>query len=144
MHPNLYFNQNILGERKSIGVLLAGNFDERFYTNTVTKNFGLLDRTSIYESITNMDTSILISGDKLIKSLRNENYKFYNNIFVVDKNQERIKGSDWLYCLSSTKFLICPPGMIMPLCQNVIEALSVGTVPILNYNSWLNPSLDLT
>ena len=31
--------------------------------------------------------------------------------------------------------------MTMPLCHNVLEAMSVGVVPIINYGNWLNPSL---
>lgn len=29
----------------------------------------------------------------------------------------------------------------MPMCHNVIEAMAVGTIPIINYPEWLNPGL---
>jgi glycosyltransferase involved in cell wall biosynthesis len=31
--------------------------------------------------------------------------------------------------------------MTMPMCHNVLEAMSVGVVPIINYENWLNPTL---
>ncbi|MGB5340368.1 MAG: hypothetical protein WBO06_14885, partial [Gammaproteobacteria bacterium] len=42
---------------------------------------------------------------------------------------------------SKSDFFLCPPGYVMPMCHNVIEAMSVGTIPIINYPEWLNPSL---
>ena len=55
--------------------------------------------------------------------------------------QGAIPSEEWRHYLSSANFLFCAPGMTMPMCHNVIEAMSVGVVPIINYQNWLNPSL---
>lgn len=45
----------------------------------------------------------------------------------------RIDEGKWLDTLSLTNFFLCPPGVSMPMCHNIIEALAVGTIPITNY-----------
>jgi hypothetical protein len=52
-----------------------------------------------------------------------------------------IDPKDWLPNLSKVDFFICPPGYVMPMCHNVIEAMAVGAIPIINYPEWLNPTL---
>ena len=52
-----------------------------------------------------------------------------------------IDPEDWLPDLSKTDFFICPPGFCMPMCHNVIEAMAVGAIPVINYPEWFNPTL---
>jgi glycosyltransferase involved in cell wall biosynthesis len=45
--------------------------------------------------------------------------------------------------LSHFNFYFCCPGVVMPLCHNVIEAMSVGTIPIIQkeYAEVMYPNL---
>ena len=43
--------------------------------------------------------------------------------------------------MSRSDFAICPPGWLMPHSHNLIEAMSVGTIPITNYHAYMRPSL---
>jgi hypothetical protein len=52
-----------------------------------------------------------------------------------------LQGRAYLSFLERCSFFIAPPGFRMPLCHNLIEAMSVGTVPILSYGNWLHPPL---
>jgi len=66
----------------------------------------------------------------------------YTRKFVIaDNSQFRIEAGNWLESLAKSDFFLCPPGYVMPMCHNVIEAMSVGTIPIINYPEWLNPGL---
>ncbi len=44
---------------------------------------------------------------------------------------------------SKFKYYLCCPGVVMPLCHNIIEAMSVGTVPIIQkqYAEVMYPNL---
>jgi glycosyltransferase involved in cell wall biosynthesis len=43
--------------------------------------------------------------------------------------------------MSRSDFFICPPGWRMPHSHNLIEAMSAGTIPITNYDSYMRPPL---
>jgi hypothetical protein len=47
----------------------------------------------------------------------------------------------WLEAMSRADFFLGCPGVEMPLCHNLVEALRCGTVPILQYHRYLNPPL---
>ena len=69
----------------------------------------------------------------------------FNNYFtqkcVIVDSEARIEWDQWLITISFADFFLCPPGIVMPMCHNVIEAMSVGTIPIINYAEWLSPNL---
>lgn len=62
--------------------------------------------------------------------------------FVLCETQHcKIPQDRWLEALAKADFFLACPGVGMPLCHNVIEALAAGCVPILQYGSYLSPSL---
>ena len=88
------------------------------------------------------------SGDKTIH-VKDENTlkglfggDFVNRCVIVDTSELWVDPKDWLPDLSKTDFFICPPGYCMPMCHNVIEAMAVGAIPIINYPEWFNPTLE--
>lgn len=56
-------------------------------------------------------------------------------------SQVRIEFANWLPTLARADFFLAPPGIVMPMCHNIIEAMAVGTIPITNYPEWLDPPL---
>ena len=61
---------------------------------------------------------------------------------LVDAARARIPTSRWLPTIAATDFLVCAPGMAMPMSHNIIEALGVGTIPLTNYPEWFLPALE--
>jgi hypothetical protein len=59
----------------------------------------------------------------------------------IDTERFSIPASQWLEVLAASDFFFCPPGTIMPMCHNIVEALAVGTIPITSYAEWLAPPL---
>jgi len=53
----------------------------------------------------------------------------------------RIEPADWLPTVARADFFLSPPGIVMPMCHNIIEAMAVGAIPITNYPEWLDPPL---
>ena len=61
---------------------------------------------------------------------------------IMDTSKVRIADENWLGVLSAADFFLAPPGIVMPMCHNAIEALAVGAVPIINYAEWFDPALE--
>jgi hypothetical protein len=141
MHPEHYDFPDLGKLDKRVGIIMSGNFDEKIYnSNTINKNFGINNRWEIYNQVLLNQNLVEITGQELIDNL---DKNIYLDKFILMKWQNgAIPIQKWRYYLSSAKFLFCAPGMTMPLCHNVIEAMSVGVIPILNYQNWLNPSLE--
>jgi glycosyltransferase involved in cell wall biosynthesis len=68
--------------------------------------------------------------------------KFIDKCVILDNSKFRIDAGSWLESISMGDFFLCPPGYVMPMCHNVIEAMAVGAIPVINYPEWLNPSLE--
>jgi hypothetical protein len=52
-----------------------------------------------------------------------------------------LEGPEYLSFLGECSFFLAPPGFRMPFCHNLVEAMSVGAIPILGYGGWLDPPL---
>jgi hypothetical protein len=141
MHPSNYLKGKSGDLGKNIGIICSGNFEEKIYnTKTINHHFGMLNRWEIYQEIIKHSDLVQITGNELVNNLERLIYK---NKFVLMKWQNgAIPTNLWRHYLSSADFIFCAPGMTMPLCHNVLEAMSVGVIPILNYEHWLNPSLE--
>ena len=50
--------------------------------------------------------------------------------------------SDYFRALEATDFLLCPPGWCMPPAHNIVECMSRGVIPILNYAGYMVPALE--
>ena len=50
---------------------------------------------------------------------------------------------EYLEYLHNTRYFICLPGVVMPLCHNLYECLECGCIPIVHaaYTQWLHPEL---
>lgn len=62
--------------------------------------------------------------------------------FVLCETQHcKIPQERWLEALAKADFFLACPGVGMPLCHNLIEALAAGCIPILQYADYLPPPL---
>jgi hypothetical protein len=63
--------------------------------------------------------------------------------FVLFETQLcQIPQDRWLEALSKADFFLACPGVGMPLCHNLIEALAAGAIPIMQYANYLTPPLQ--
>jgi len=67
---------------------------------------------------------------------------FVDKCVILDTSRFRVPDHAWLDVLSRAEFFLAPPGIVMPMCHNSVEALSVGTIPIINYPEWFEPRLE--
>lgn len=62
--------------------------------------------------------------------------------YVLCETQHcKIPQERWLEALGKADFFLACPGVDMPLCHNLIEALAAGCIPILQYSNYLPPPL---
>ncbi len=140
MHPINYLGLETQILQKNIGIVMSGNFNQKIYDKQlINHHFKMINRWQLYQTVTRHPSCIQISGNELIKNLNSSLYA--DKLVLMQWQHNAIAIEKWRTYLSAAKFLFCAPGMTMPLCHHVIEALSMGVVPILNYQNWLNPSL---
>jgi hypothetical protein len=86
------------------------------------------------------DKVLLVQGEQHLDRACASGYD--NKCLIMDQNQPRIHETRWLQNLAMSDFFLCPPGFVMPMCHNIIEAMAVGAIPITNYPEWLDPHLE--
>jgi hypothetical protein len=67
---------------------------------------------------------------------------YVDKCVILDTSKVRVPDLDWLNVLSQADFFLAPPGIVMPMCHNSVEALATGAIPIINYPEWFAPRLE--
>ncbi|MDH3947321.1 MAG: exostosin family protein [Gammaproteobacteria bacterium] len=146
MHPLLYGAdlesrlQAGRQQKRTMRIFFSGD-TEGYRKNRIHYPTKKLTRSEIIGTITE------VIGDNAIRVTDTESHnrllggEYIQKFVIVDNKEFRIESRYWLETLSKSDFFLCPPGYVMPMCHNVIEAMSVGTIPVINYPEWLNPSL---
>jgi hypothetical protein len=86
------------------------------------------------------DKALLVRGEQNLDSVCATGY--VNRCLIMDQNESRIDETRWLSTLATSDFFLCPPGYVMPMCHNTVEAMAVGSIPIINYPEWFDPHLE--
>lgn len=95
----------------------------------VKKKFNLYKRSEVYQYLKNSRVSKV--EPSTYSELHEQRVFDPARFFLIDGDRFRIPTNEWLTVLSSFRFFIATPGMIMPQCHNLIEAISLGVIPIL-------------
>ena len=101
-----------------------------------------LSRPEIIDALLNHlpANSLLIDDEDLLTSTFEGEYK--NRFVVLDTSKLWIDDSIWFERLAKADFFLAPPGISMPMCHNVIEAMALGVIPVINYPEWFSPKLQ--
>lgn len=100
----------------------------------------MLRSDMIQTLISKLGDEVVIIKEQEKMRLVNEG-EYSNKCVIVDRHQFSIR-EPWLEVLSKSNFFVCPPGVIMPSSHNSIEAMAVGTIPLINYPEWFYPRLE--
>lgn len=149
MHPVqvIDYQDNVLktlrNTRRTINMFFAGNNEKNEYSaNKLNQKFNVISRYDVINFLKNdLDKSIpvdtIAEREELYKLLQAEGTKTGIVISEVKTND-----ADWFKFLSRSNFFIAPPGVRYPWCHNSIEAMGVGTIPILQYSDLFYPHLE--
>ena len=115
------------------GVFFAGNQKPKYGNDKMLRDFALMSRLEVLETV----------NDHFSDSVRTElpGSSESASFVLVDSRSTMIDASQWLNTLAGASFFLCCPGAAQPTCHNLIEAMSVGTIPIIEYGDRLSPPL---
>ncbi|MFW5892302.1 MAG: glycosyltransferase [Bacteroidota bacterium] len=132
------YEYNVLEERR-IKAFFAGRFSVSDYNRPLLKEkFGVLTREEIKRIILE-EFEQYVNTPFSEKDLFNQ--KKYN-IVVVNRDNYNVPTEKIREILSQCNFFIALPGVVMPLCHNIVEAMSAGAIPVLQYADWFHPQLS--
>lgn len=135
-------------ERK-IKIFFSGNLDEKSYNN-LHQRFNLMSRTETIKIATHhlKEKALEITDFNQLKQLLEAKYinkfVFTNWKWNPTDNfhlEARIPNNQWIETLSYCDFFLCCPGVSMPMSHNAIEAMAVGTIPLISYGEYFYPNL---
>jgi hypothetical protein len=121
-------------------LFFAGNTEARKYDKDVIRDlYGMLSRREMLKVATESIPSHHIFRPTDAEAWLNSN-EFHDFVFCETQHC-KILPQRWLEALAKADFFLACPGVGMPLCHNVIEAMAAGCVPILQYSEYLSPPL---
>ncbi|MGY6522409.1 MAG: hypothetical protein ACXIUD_11805 [Mongoliitalea sp.] len=145
-HPDLYF----LNFWKKDFSFLYKRHKSLFMAGNMGKNYSNEYNENLFSAINRFKISQLINSYGILNRIDvKDEIDFFENVkdrlvyFVEKKNTYQIPPSKLFYFLSRFDFFFAMPGMYMPLSHNLIEAMSVGTIPFLqeSYANTFQPQL---
>lgn len=113
-------------------LFMSGNIDPMFY-NRIAKsvNFSLPSRLKVYNFLQQKEYYLNIKSKKELYSFIRSQTD--NKVIIVDTSQEfRIPLEELKNILVNFNFFLALPGIWIPQSHNIIEAISVGCIPVLH------------
>ncbi len=127
--------------RKSLRLFFSGD-TKNYFRNRVHYPDTKLPRLEVIQALLEDRDISPIHADSETALLNLFEGEYVNRCVIVNTDKIWVDFSDWLPYMSKSDFFICPPGYTMPMCHNVVEAMAVGTIPVINYPEWFNPTLE--
>ncbi len=128
--------------KRNMRILFAGDI-HKYKRTWVGHPKEKLPREEIIETIKEKldhDKLQLITDEASFTSIMNA--EFTNKFVIIDNNAQRIDNKLWLDTLAKSQFFFSPPGIVMPMCHNIVEAMAIGCIPFTNYPEWFHPNLE--
>ncbi|MEM6523792.1 MAG: hypothetical protein AAF693_08375 [Bacteroidota bacterium] len=146
-HPDFYFSNvyktlTCKTSEKSFCVGFAGNLNEKFYDQIEFQDENYLSRCQLVAYIQKHLSHLLFqptSYSEYLNAIQVGKHK--KKICIIDRRQVNLNLEQYLDFLRRCRFSLCPPGITMIYSHNLVESLSVGCVPILQYAHRLQPQL---
>ena len=147
MHP-LFYNKSIWqneilnkGLRKN-SIFMIGNFDKMAYRTIEKSYFNVKSRIEIFKFLNDRD---YITHYKTEKSLLNFiNGEEDKKCIIIQRKHFSISVENLRPILGAFNFYLACPGVAIPYSHNIIEAMSVGCIPLIeeNYALMMQPPLE--
>lgn len=145
-HPLMYsknlWKEDVPETRTRVNSIFCyGNFDEKVYTEIDATNFHVLNRVKMFSICQKLERFHSLSNQKDLETLITN--KPHGKIVFAIKDQFNVPIEKVRAYLSEFNFFLCCPGVVMPLCHNFVEAMSVGTIPVIQrqYAEVIYPNL---
>ena len=130
MHPLIYQKnvKNTGDNYTNKVVFFAGNVSHRHYRRKQIFD-NVIPRYNVLKHIKNFNNCIVVknSGDEII-AYQNANQLFY---VIYERHIYALSQKEMFKELSKSSFYLALPGVTMPLCHNIIEAMYCKSIPVL-------------
>lgn len=129
-HQGIWNNMIDLNKKRVNSIFCYGNFDSKAYLEIKRTGFSVIPRTELLEFFSNQENFMALPGKKETLEKIKDHSLDQKYAFAIKENFA-LAMEDVRELLSYFNFYLCCPGVVMPLCHNVIEAMSVGTIPLI-------------
>jgi hypothetical protein len=153
LHPHYYASglyrtlPGLRDERRDVRLFFAGTSNPTAYTRSFASGlFPIMDRSAVLAAVQEDFRS-----ETLVVRRREDAGRIARSgkpivLVLTDRTEDTLAKHllgprQYLRLLAGSAFSLCPPGWIMPFSHNLIEAMAVGTVPVLSYETLLDPPL---
>jgi hypothetical protein len=121
-------------------IFFGGNTEQGKYDKEVIREiYHMLSRREMLaEAIASLEPDMIHRPEDAAEWLASPGF---HNFVLCETQHCAIPRERWLEALAKADFFLACPGVGMPLCHNVIEALAAGCIPILQYADYLPPPL---
>jgi hypothetical protein len=145
VHPQIAATSKLpvpyeVNAKRPVRIFFGGNTEQGKYDKDVIRQiYHMLSRREMLaQTIASLKSEMIHRPTNAAEWLATSEF----HPFVLCETQHcSIPRERWLEALSKADFFLACPGVGMPLCHNVIEALAAGCIPILQYEAYLTPPL---
>lgn len=122
-------------------ILFYGSNDKFYDSKEVNEYFGLISRSEVFRIINKTGFNLISPNNytELIDKL--DSSEIRNAFFFIDSSKVWIPANKWMEILGTFDFFLATPGVKMPHAHNVIEAMNMKVIPIIEYFDWFSPKL---
>lgn len=145
-HPLMYhhgwWNSPIEATKRMRSVFMVGNFDPQFYQQVETdKLFNVASRVTIMSSLAAQGRLLQLKGLAMLQNFLAQQAD--NQVVLLDRRETDVPMPELRGLLARFDFYFALPGVVMPFSHNIIEAMSVGCIPLIqaNYARLFQPAL---
>lgn len=152
MHPLTYATigpstglEKVRGKRVTFEqprVFFSGNIGDKYDRSTLQRQHGVVSRARMLAALQQefaAEASPQLDDYEDLKALL-ESPKSPRLVINHSKICP-IPSRQWLDTVAQFDFFLCCPGISHPLCHNAIEAMAVGTIPIIEFPKLFSPPL---
>lgn len=145
-HPSMYhhrfWNLPIPLKTRKQSIFMAGNFEEKSYRNIEMFNFKINSRIEVYKFLDSQNVLTTFLERKSFNNFFKSNSD--KKCILLDRTIFEISMENLRNILGQFSFFLALPGYIMPYAHNLVEAMSIGTIPLIQkeYAEIVHPPLQ--
>lgn len=144
VHPRIAITGQLpfsydLRAKRATRIFFGGNTEEGKYDKDVIGEvYSMLTRREMLAAVLSEVSDIHRPAD----AVRWLDAPTPHDFVLCETQRSKIPPERWLEAMAKGDFFLACPGVGMPLCHNLVEAMAVGAVPILQYSRYLSPELQ--
>ncbi len=134
-----------LAEARKFGVFFIGNVVPA-YDSDFVRTHHVMTRIHVLETLIDLapNTIQYERFDGIGERAEHERKSVFLPMYdrEIRQSSGRVPAENYTAILNEIDFVVCAPGTYMPFAHNVIEAMSHGCIPIIQYGHYFSPELE--